>query len=497
MATLVATADAVAGNVRIDVEQTQLRDLFTRVAASSWGNATTGQAWTASGGAAGDYSVNGTQGLHTVNTTNVARHTFATVAADADMQVQVQVTIPSLAATQPIQTSVMARLTNVSNYYFAEISLAPTTNIATLSLRKNVLGVLTTISSVDLGQVHAAGATWNIVLSVCGKVLSAKAWRSTVTEPGWLLTANDGDLISGTGAGVRSFLVTGNTNGTLAFTYDNLVVSIGQPVRVWRVLPDASRTELRGSPLNTFPATAAAATAIATAYDNEGPFDVAYTYTLTSACGTVVEATSNSVTLSSGGNGWIRDPANPSSNIQLTEGATPYDECTTTREITFLGWDPRTFTNSSGIFDVINSERPMTVSMRRKRYESQFGFATKTLEDMDLMESIFMPGTVLVVALPALYGFGRPYNQDYITVLDLEQGQANTDDYRSPHRLWTVPFRLSYAPVDTNEGGTGSNGVGGGDATYADMTASAIGVTYAVTIATLLTYQQLAQGVGY
>lgn len=497
MSTLLATPDPSTGTVLIDVEQTNVRDLFTRVAASSWGSATTGQAWTNSGGAAGDYSVNGTQGLHTVNTTNVARHSSLTAAAGTDMYVQTQVTIPALALTQPIQTAVMARFTNTSNYYFAEISLAPTTNVATLSIKKNVLGVVTTLGSVTLDQVHAAAATWNIVLSVCGQVLKAKGWRSTVTEPGWNLTVNDGSLFTGTGAGVRSFLVTGNTNASLAFTYDNFVVSVGQPVRLWRVTPNGTRTEVRNSPLNTFPATAAAATAIATVWDNEAPFDIVITYVLTSACSTTVEATSGSVTLLSNGNGWIRDPYNPSANVLLTEEGKVFNECDTTRQITFLRWEPREYAAASGIFPIINAERPRTVAMRRKRYESEMFFSSKTLDDMDLFETIFMPGTVLMLSLPAKYGFGRPYNSDYITVIDLTQYPVDTDNYGTPFREWSVPFFLSDAPVDTGEGQTGGNGIGGGGATYAAITASPLGATYATTIASGETYQQLAQGVGY
>ena len=46
MSTLVATTDPTTGTIRIDIEQTQVRDLFTRVVANGWGSATTGQAWT-------------------------------------------------------------------------------------------------------------------------------------------------------------------------------------------------------------------------------------------------------------------------------------------------------------------------------------------------------------------------------------------------------------------------------------------------------------------
>jgi hypothetical protein len=64
-------------------------------------------------------------------------------------------------------------------------------------------------------------------------------------------------------------------------------------------------------------------------------------------------------------------------------------------------------------------------------------------------------------------------------------------------RVWDIPFRLSYAPPDTSEGGTGGNGIGGAGATYDDLAASALGLTYNSLTASGETYLQVAQGVGY
>src|SRR5687768_7118900 len=130
--------------------------------------------------------------------------------------------------------------------------------VVTLFLRSIRLGVITNLASVVLGQVHVPGATWHQRIEVCGSTIKVKAWRSTVSEPGWLLTTTNGALTTGTNAGVRSLLTTGNTNGTVAFAYDNFAAYVGQPVRVFRVTPNGVRTEVRGSPLYTFPSTAAA-----------------------------------------------------------------------------------------------------------------------------------------------------------------------------------------------------------------------------------------------
>jgi hypothetical protein len=89
MASLTATPDPTTGTVLLDVEQTTLRDIFSRVTASGWGSATTGQAWTVSGGAAGDYATTGTTGTHTMNTTNVALHSSVTPLATVDLRLRI------------------------------------------------------------------------------------------------------------------------------------------------------------------------------------------------------------------------------------------------------------------------------------------------------------------------------------------------------------------------------------------------------------------------
>jgi hypothetical protein len=501
MATLVAAADAATGTVRIDIDQMLVRDLFTRVVANGWGNATTGQAYTTSGGAAGDYSVNGTQGIHSVGAVNSVRSTFLTASAGPDTIETIQVTIAVLATGAAIQPSLMIRRTDASNYYFAELSLAPTTNVATLKIRKVVLGVTSdvTTTAVTLGQVHAAGATWNISAGICGKTIMAKAWRSTVTEPDWLLTAVDSDLTTGVQAGPRSLLATGNTNGLpVLFTYDNYAVGISQPIRLRRVDSAGNRVEVRGSPGSTTPIAADATLnpGTATFYDGEVPFDEVTFYELTSNCSLVVEATSNNVTLLSNGDGWLRDPQDPSRNLLIDFSGDPFDYCDESNQIVFGGLGSRGYANASGIYDIIDSQRPSTVSMTRKRYGSTLILISKTLDDIDDIEAIIAPGRILLLSLPVEYGFGRPTGTDYITIDDIPQDTIGVDQ-RLEARTWEFPFRLSHEPGDTHEGGTGGNGLGVPGATYADLAASALGVTYANLAASGETYLQVAQGVGY
>lgn len=496
MATVTATPDPTTGSVLVQVEQTTLRDLFTRAVANSWGNATTGQAWSTSGGIAANYNVNGTQGTHTLTTTGAARISFATPVSSTDHAFFIQSTVPVAALTQPIVIAVVARYSDAGNHYFAEVSLAPS-GVATLNLRKAVLGVGSTLSSVVLGQTHAAGATWNIGISVCGSTVQAKAWRSTVTAPDWLLSNTDFDLTTGTAVGARSTLTTGNTNVSPIIAYDNAYAYVSQPVRVVRVTPDGVESEVRGSPLDTNAPTAAAATATATLWDNESPLDTDLVYRLYSNCNpTTVIASSATVSLDSGDGGWLRDPTDPTKNLPLTlEGF--YDDCVDQDVIVFSGFGDREYRNASGQFDIINAQRPRTVSQVRKNYASSLSLTSFSLQDILDLEDMYAPGSVLALSLPTLYGWAnRTYGTDFITIGDIVNAYIGVDQ-RVTSRVWTVPFRLSGPPVDTDSGGTGGNGIGGGGATYDELADSVLGTTYNTLTASGQTFDQVAAGVGY
>lgn len=496
MSSLTATADPTTGTILVNAEQTLARDLFTRVVANGWGNMTTGQAWTFGGGVSADYSVNGTQGLISVTAANaVRRQTFNTGFNDHD--ITASVTISALALTQPIEPSVLFRLTDANNYYYAALTIAPG-GVVTLQIKKRVLSANGTVDGTFvLPFTHVAGTTYRIRAAACGNTLKAKAWVSTVTEPDWMINTSNGDLPTGTLAGVRAFLENGNTNVLpFVFTYDNMVTITGQPVRIFRVTPDLVRTELRGSPVNTEGGTAAAATATATMWDNEAPFDQNIFYVMTSNCSDTAVVTSNTVNLDSGDDGWLRDPVDPTLNIRIVmEG--DYDECVDQDLVVFSGLGDPEYANASGIFDIINNPRPNTVSMIRKNYASNLSLTSFSFDDILSLEDIFASGRILLLSLPAGYGWAlRSYGSDYITCGDVQQSYLGVDQ-RVVARAWSLNFRLSYAPPDPHEPGTGGNGIGGGDATYDALAASVIGTTYNSLTASGFTYLQIASGTGY
>lgn len=498
MASLVATTDPTTGTVGVDVEQTVLRDLFTRVVAGGWGSATTGQAWTTSGGAAGDYSVTGTRGQVSLTSVNVSRRTQAGGQwKDVDVKASLFPGVVALGAS--FSMSLMLRRDSVANNEYSASVDFGLLGVATITIRRNLAGVVTTLGTAVLPFTYAAGSQVVLRFAACGTGLMAKAWLSTVSEPtSWSVTLADPALpnTATMQIGTRSILNTGNTNVLpVNVQYDEMSACYGFPLRLFRVTPDGVESEVRGSPFNTEDATAAAATATATMWDNEAPFDVDIFYRLYSNCGTLLE-TSNTVNLASGGDGWLRDPSNPSLNLRITMDAF-FDECVDVDTIVFSGLGSREYANASGQFDIIDDRRPVTVSQIRKNYASQLTLTSFTLDDVDGLEDILDAGTILLLSLPTVYGWAhRSYGSDYITVGDVSQ-QVIGVDQQVTTRVWSLPFSLSYAPVDTSTGGTGGNGIGGGGATYDDLAASVLGTTYNSLTASAETYLQVAQGVGY
>ena len=496
--TLVATADPTTGTIRIDIEQTVVLDNYTRVVgAGGWGNATpTGQPWTSWDGPAANKSVNGTRGLITLPS-NGQGNGLSIDTGGTDMYLTNFSEIPvNGGGGTTIVVSLVGRFTNSSNYYFARIFLAGGGVQAALIVGKQVGPTATDLGNATLCCAHFAGLSWFIDFSICGNRLRATAWPSGQPRPGWLIDVTDFDLTSGTSAGVWDVAL-GGAPTPFTIQHDNFHAAVSQPIRLFRVTPDGVETEVRGSPGFTeeiIPVSTATATA--TFWDNEAPFDTDVFYVLKSACSDTVRITSNTVNLDSGGDGWLRDPVDPTRNLRIVMEDF-FDECVDEDVIVFSGLADREYENASGIFDHIDARRPLTVSMTRKNYGSVLTLTSFSLDDVDVLENIFDPGRILSLSLPMEYGWAhRTFGTDYITCFDITQSLMGVDQ-RVTSRVWTIPFRLSLEPADTSEGGTGGNGIGGGGATYDDLMASAIGTTYNSLTAAGFNFLQIAQGQGY
>jgi hypothetical protein len=174
-------------------------DNFDRtVAAGGWGTASDGHVWTTSG-TAGDFSVNGAEGVIAPTALTSDRHAWVNVGGP-DQDVTVLVKIADTAESGSLNSGVTARLTDASNYYVAEFRYFATT--AELWLRKRVAGVATDLLTMNIQTLLPAASAWRYLrFQVQGTALRAKVWGVGTTEPDWMIYTTDTSLTTGNNAG--------------------------------------------------------------------------------------------------------------------------------------------------------------------------------------------------------------------------------------------------------------------------------------------------------
>lgn len=491
MASIVATPDPTTGSVSLVLDRTLVLDTFSRVVGlGSWGSASeVGGAYTLQGGTiATDYSVNGTVGQMILNTAGSTRSAYL-LSGLTDMTMRISITVPVNPTGAAVDAGLFVRLTALAGY-FIRVRLNTDTT-ATLSIQlRTAAGTLFPVTAETLIPNFTVGASnaFTIVATISEDHIRAKAWLTANAEPQtWLIDARNPTYTSGS-VGVFSIRNTGNTNGVFTVSFDNFEVNASvEPLNLWRHTPDGEEVLVRGS--GFFGDTGVF-------WDNEAPFDVDIFYTLRSSDSDTDTITSNTVNLDSGDDVWLRDPYNPSNNLIIEIDDEPFDYCTDTPKIMFSDLLGRVYSNASGIFDIIDAQRPETIAQTRKRYGSTLILTSKEPVDVTAIEAIIAGGYPLLLSLPVVYQFGLPYGTDWITIFDVDQQPVGVDR-RVEARVWTLPFRLSPPAVDVDTGNTGGNGVGAGGATYDDLMASAIGLTYTILAATGSTYDQIAAGTGY
>lgn len=235
--------------MRVTAVTPKVNDTFTRVTASGWGTADTGQAWTTTGGSASDFSTSGTQGLHSLGTVNVSRYSVAASLVDVDLRAEVQTA--ALATGGPQYAHVVTRYLDVNNLYAARLSFN-TDQTITLTIQKRVGGTQTDITSTTMPFTHAAATPYAIRFQVAGSTLRAKAWPLTDVEvPIWYLTTVDAALSAAGAVGVRSVLDAANTNTLpLVVTYDNVQVTNPQTMTVTRSINGVVKSHPAGELLS-------------------------------------------------------------------------------------------------------------------------------------------------------------------------------------------------------------------------------------------------------
>jgi len=141
-------------NIKLDTPfRCKLRradDTFTRTVSNGWGTSTSGHAWTTSGGVAADYSTSGTQGTVEVTAGASDRITVVDIAGP-HQDIRILATTNGTPTGASIDTGVVARYTDASNFYAGVANVSTAGGIITAKIVKNVAGSLSTVTSVSTG----------------------------------------------------------------------------------------------------------------------------------------------------------------------------------------------------------------------------------------------------------------------------------------------------------------------------------------------------------
>lgn len=222
-------------------------DAFTRTTASTWGTATSGQAWAQTGGAAADYSTNGTTGRHSLTSVNVARITTIGPSL-ADFDVVTSFSTSALATGASHTTSLIGRFTSSSDFMSARVDFT-TAAAVVITIRKRVAGTDTQLSTKTTALTHVAGTLFRVRFTGSGSTFQARVWLASATEPaGWDTTVTDTSITAAGTVGVRSNLLTGNTNALpITAVFDNFALLNPQTFTVTRGTNSISKALTAGT----------------------------------------------------------------------------------------------------------------------------------------------------------------------------------------------------------------------------------------------------------
>jgi hypothetical protein len=161
---------------------TAIYDAFSRTSVSSLGTPNASwlaAAYTAVGGAAGDYAVSGGAGRITMASAAVIR--LGELGAFLDSEQTITITAPALATGDSYVIGLVSRYVDANNYYrgFIEFRTDGTLGII---IERRLAAVNTFIADVDLPLAYAAGDKFILHFSTHGTVVNGWCWPISVSE---------------------------------------------------------------------------------------------------------------------------------------------------------------------------------------------------------------------------------------------------------------------------------------------------------------------------
>lgn len=418
---------------------TVVRDDFTRSVSSGWGApefSTVAGNWSVAGGSTSDFSTNGTLARMSHSAAATGHVATSPVTGLADARIGGTVTNPVTPLGASIRTSVMTRYVDQNNHYQFNVVHAAAGGIS-LSIIKRVGGTETTIASTLTSFTVSPNRQFRIVAESVGTKHRMWVWWATGEADAALLEVSDSTFTAAGRVGFRSVLSSGNTNTLpVVLTFDSAIIQ------------DLS------------------------------------TYTFTSG----------TVTVTASPHGWIRDPQVPANSIRLDNCADHTFDCLTSNQMVFFrGFGDDSYRSTSGVFDIVNAERPTVVAQTRKDLVTDLLFASVTLADIDRVKTLFKSGRNLALSLDPEYGWGMDsYGTAMFTAGDLNSTRLNRKQFRKPYRLWSTEVAVTDLDDDLPAGTVGNNGIPIPGATFGDLKAT--GKTFGQIKATGNTFLDIAQG---
>jgi len=183
-------------------------------------------------------------------------------------------------------------------------------------------------------------------------------------------------------------------------------------------------------------------------YDTEAPAATPVSYELEDDGGTVV-LTSGEVAVTASAAGWLRDPTNPSRDIEFAEDCPRLGSaCDPVSGIFFQGFGDVGLATATGVFDLDGGVVPITVAQPRRGEAGIAVFVSLALPDITAMKTILADGVDLVLQLPVETGWGLTTSGlDYIAVGDVTMSRVSIDMFK-PYRVWQLPYRVTNGPVE-------------------------------------------------
>ncbi|GFH36640.1 hypothetical protein [Streptomyces pacificus] len=239
--------DVKAGGERMTVSAiTNRSDSFPRTVASTWGTATSGQAWTEVGGAASDRSVNGSRGVITLaGSVSTIRFQRLVATHVADAEVRVRLSASAVATGASAVPGVLLRYVDTGTFYRARVHFSTGGNMF-LSVTRDTTQIG---SSPSAPYTYTAGQEFEFRVRLAGHTMQLKVWPVGQAEPaGWQHTETvvTGQIDAG-GIGVTGSAFSGLTNVGLELRYDAYEVVTPQLFTVTRSI---SKAHAAGTPVS-------------------------------------------------------------------------------------------------------------------------------------------------------------------------------------------------------------------------------------------------------